>query len=189
MPCDRDFGIIKKRKRVGKHMVPEEIAEMIAEAPHAQPFNAVMMKEDFYDISAQCDIFLKASPIQISTASRIKISRANLPTIHVKTTFSNMEPWKEHNIFKRGRIDCRQESIGQSVHSENESSRCGERFTKKSIGKTVRLHKHYYGVHILAESGEECARLQQDGAMCHTSRDSMEVLTEFFDNRAISKGL
>ncbi|GFR24668.1 hypothetical protein TNCT_438301 [Trichonephila clavata] len=84
-------------------MVSKEIAEMIAEARHVQPFNVVIMKEDFYDISAQCDTFLNTSPIKISTASWIKISRANLTIIQVKTTFSNMEPWKEHNIFKRGK--------------------------------------------------------------------------------------
>ncbi|GFQ85298.1 uncharacterized protein TNCT_137631 [Trichonephila clavata] len=93
LPFDRDFGIIEKRKRICKPMVPEEIAEMIAEARHVQPFNVVMMKEDFYDISAQCDTFLNTSPIKISTASWIKISRANFPIIQVKTTFSNMEPW------------------------------------------------------------------------------------------------
>ncbi|GFQ78871.1 uncharacterized protein TNCT_122361 [Trichonephila clavata] len=104
MPCDRDFGIIEKRKRLCKPMVPEEIAEMIAEARHVQPFNVVMMKEeDFYDIFAQCDTFLNTSPIKISTASWIKISRENLPIIQVKSTFSNMEPWKKHNIFKRGK--------------------------------------------------------------------------------------
>ncbi|GFQ69236.1 uncharacterized protein TNCT_160121 [Trichonephila clavata] len=104
MPCDRDFGIIEKGKRVCKPMVPEEIAEMIAESRHAQPFNVVMMKEeDFYDFFAQCDTFLNTSPIKISTASWIKISRANLPIIQVKTTCSNVEPWKEHNIFKRGK--------------------------------------------------------------------------------------
>ncbi|GFY48739.1 uncharacterized protein TNIN_496691 [Trichonephila inaurata madagascariensis] len=88
MPCDRDFGFIERRKRVCKPMVPEEIAEMIAEAQHVQPFNVVMMKEDFYDISAQCDTFLNTSPIKISTASWIKISRVNLPIIQVKTIFS-----------------------------------------------------------------------------------------------------
>ncbi|GFR12985.1 hypothetical protein TNCT_134421 [Trichonephila clavata] len=85
-------------------MVPEKIAEMIAEARHVQPFNVVMMiEEDFYDIFAQCDTFLNTSPIKISTASWIKISRANLTIIQVTTTFSDMEPWKEHNIFKRGK--------------------------------------------------------------------------------------
>ncbi|GFV81483.1 uncharacterized protein TNCV_52071 [Trichonephila clavipes] len=59
----------------------------------------------------------------------------------------------------------------------------------KPIEKTVRLHKHHYGIHILFESDERYAWLQQDGSTCHTSRDSMEILTEFFDDRVISKGL
>ncbi|GFW96044.1 uncharacterized protein TNCV_957581 [Trichonephila clavipes] len=89
----------------------------------------------------------------------------------------------------RHRIGCRQEAIGLSVHNENESGRCGDHFTKKSIEKTVRLHKHHYEIHILDESDERYASLQEDGAICHTSRDSMEVLTKFFDDRVISKGL
>ncbi|GFX94433.1 uncharacterized protein TNCV_4294751 [Trichonephila clavipes] len=59
------------------------------------------------------------------------------------------------------------------VHNENESGRCGDPFTKNSIEKSVRLHKHHYKMHILAESDERYAWLQQDGAICHTSRDRM----------------
>ncbi len=29
MPCDRDFDVIEKRKRVSKCMVPEEVQEMV----------------------------------------------------------------------------------------------------------------------------------------------------------------
>ncbi|GFR13651.1 hypothetical protein TNCT_543231 [Trichonephila clavata] len=97
------FWYYRRKKRVCKPLVPEEIDEMIAEARHVQHFNVVMIKEDVYDSSAQCDTFLNTSPIKISTASWIKISRANLPIIQVKTTFSNMGPCKEHNIFKRGK--------------------------------------------------------------------------------------
>ncbi|GFW20432.1 uncharacterized protein TNCV_4546991 [Trichonephila clavipes] len=49
--------------------------------------------------------------------------------------------------------------------------------------------KHHYKIHILAGSDEMYAQFQQDGIICHTSRDSMEILTEFFDDRVISKGL
>ncbi|GFY13384.1 hypothetical protein TNCV_1802551 [Trichonephila clavipes] len=48
-------------------------------------------------------------------------------------------------------IGSRQVVIGQSVHSENKRDRCGDSFTKKSKEKTVHLHKHDYGLHILAE--------------------------------------
>ncbi|GFX36533.1 DUF4817 domain-containing protein [Trichonephila clavipes] len=39
--------------------------------------------------------------------------------------------------------------------SEKGSDRCGDQFTKKSIEKTVRLHKHHHGIHILAELMKE----------------------------------
>ncbi|GFT32981.1 uncharacterized protein TNCV_149631 [Trichonephila clavipes] len=42
---------------------------------------------------------------------------------------------------------------------------------------------------MLAEIDERYAWLQQDGATCHMLRDSMKVLTEFFDDRVISKEL
>ncbi|PRD24508.1 UNVERIFIED_CONTAM: hypothetical protein NCL1_43553 [Trichonephila clavipes] len=74
------------------------------------------------------------------------------------------------------------------IRKTNESGRCGNRFTKKSIEKTVCLHKHHYKIHIRAERDERYAGLQQDSAMCHIPRDSMEVLTEFFDDCVISKG-
>ncbi|GFT43548.1 transposable element Tcb1 transposase [Trichonephila clavipes] len=39
--------------------------------------------------------------------------------------------------------------------TENESSRYGDCFTKKSIEKSAHLHKHHYRIHILAESDEK----------------------------------
>ncbi|GFT54206.1 uncharacterized protein TNCV_2467201 [Trichonephila clavipes] len=58
-------------------------------------------------------------------------------------------------------------------------------------GSPIRVvaNKHHYGIHILAESKERYAWLQQDSATCHTSHGSMKVLTEFFDDRIISKEL
>ncbi|GFW33475.1 hypothetical protein TNCV_2210101 [Trichonephila clavipes] len=41
----------------------------------------------------------------------------------------------------------------------------------------------------LLNSDQRYACLQQDGATCHTSRGSTEVLAEFFDDRVISKVL
>ncbi|GFX96174.1 DUF4817 domain-containing protein [Trichonephila clavipes] len=39
----------------------------------------------------------------------------------------------------------------------------------------------------LLNSDERYLGCRQDGATCQTSKDSMEVLTEFFDDRVISK--
>ena len=76
MPCDRDFGIIEKWKKVSTLMIFEEMAEMITEAKNVQPFNVVKMtEEDFYDLASVCDTLLNTSPIKISSASWIRISR------------------------------------------------------------------------------------------------------------------
>ncbi|GFX22351.1 uncharacterized protein TNCV_1815521 [Trichonephila clavipes] len=101
-------------------------------------------------------------------------------------TVDNPSPLYIPAFYSCKTIGCRHEAI---VHSENENGRCGDRFTKKSVEKTVRLHKHVYGIHVVVESNERYAWLQQDGATCNTSWDSAKVLTKFFDDRIISKDL
>nr|ACH48214.1 transposase [Cyriopagopus schmidti] len=39
----------------------------------------------------------------------------------------------------------------------------------------------------MLEEQEHYCWLQQDGATCHTSNDTIEMLSEFFHNRLISK--
>lgn len=102
MPCDRDFGIIEKRKKVCSTMVPEEVASMVRDAKHFQPFNVVMMtSDDFYDFAKESDTFLNTAPIKISNLSWIRISRDDFPMIKTRQTFNTLEPWKSHNIFKK----------------------------------------------------------------------------------------
>lgn len=45
MPCDRDFGVIEKRKRVSKCRVPEEVQEMVRSARLEKPFVVITMGE------------------------------------------------------------------------------------------------------------------------------------------------
>ncbi|GFS73761.1 hypothetical protein TNCV_1458061 [Trichonephila clavipes] len=46
-----------------------------------------------------------------------------------------------------------------SVHNENKSGRCGDSFTKKSIEKTVHLHKHHYKIPIPTEKVMKAVKL------------------------------
>jgi hypothetical protein len=56
MPCDRDFGVIEKRKRVSKCMVPEEVQEMVKSARLDTPFQVIPMeKGDSFDVGRICD--------------------------------------------------------------------------------------------------------------------------------------
>ncbi len=56
MPFDRDFGVIEKRKRVSKCMVPEEVQEMVKSARLDTLFQVIPMeKGDFFDVGRICD--------------------------------------------------------------------------------------------------------------------------------------
>lgn len=103
MPCDRDFGIIEKRKKVCKTMVPGEVADMIRDAKSTQPFQVVNMgPADFKDIARCSDTFLNTAGLKISTVSWIQISRAEFPTIKTRGTLNELEQWKEVKILKKG---------------------------------------------------------------------------------------
>ncbi|KAF6198240.1 hypothetical protein GE061_007987 [Apolygus lucorum] len=80
MPCDRDFGIIEKTKKVCKTMVPGEVADMIRDAKSTQPFQVVNM----------------------GPADFKNISRAEFPTIKTRGTLNELEQRKELKILKKG---------------------------------------------------------------------------------------
>ncbi|GFR13822.1 transposable element Tc3 transposase [Trichonephila clavata] len=64
----------------------------------------------------------------------------------------------------------------------------GPLFFGSTVDSTVYINIIMEFVSLL-NSEERYAWLQQDGATWHTSREKMEVLTEFFNDRVISKGL
>lgn len=50
MDCDRDFGVIEKRRKVSKAMIPEELQDVVKSARVNNPFKVVpILKEDFKD--------------------------------------------------------------------------------------------------------------------------------------------
>jgi len=45
MLCDRDFGVIKKKKRLCKCMVPEEVQEMVRSPRLEKPFEVISIEK------------------------------------------------------------------------------------------------------------------------------------------------
>ncbi|GFV28059.1 transposable element Tc3 transposase [Trichonephila clavipes] len=84
---------------------------------------------------------------------------------------------------------CRQEAIGKSVHRETKVADV-ETALQRSPTKRPSVYMNIITEIIsLLNSDKRYAWLQQEGETCHTSRERMEVLTEFFNNRVISEGL
>lgn len=64
----------------------------------------------------------------------------------------------------------------------------GPLFFETTVNPTVYQNIIQQFIGLLHED-ESYYWLQQDGAICHTARASMEMLHHFFDERIISKGL
>lgn len=105
MPCDRDFGVIEKRKRLCKAMIPAEIEDIVRSSKLSKPFKVVsMQRNDFFDIAKEADKFLNTTKMEISKASwiRFMIEDSNKLVVKCKQTFSELETWKITPVLRKG---------------------------------------------------------------------------------------
>lgn len=103
MACDRDFGLIEKRKRVTKCMVPEDLATMIKATRVNKPYKVIQMKpDDFYDFASLANRFINTNQLKISTASSMVIKEDRPTVILIKATFNDAVEASEINVLKRG---------------------------------------------------------------------------------------
>lgn len=104
MPCDRDFGVIEKRRKVCRAMVPEELMEVVRLARRKKPFQVIEMKsDDFLDLAAAADQFLNTAKLQISKVSWIRVSSAGPSLIQTRNTFSDIDEWSSFQILRKGK--------------------------------------------------------------------------------------
>ncbi|GBN49994.1 hypothetical protein AVEN_136312-1 [Araneus ventricosus] len=104
MPCDRDFGLIEKRKRNCKAMVPSDLDDVITSSRPSKPFKVVHMEnEDFFDFAAIADGYISTTKLGISKLSQIRVSRSNPNEISHKEDFSDLLPFSTHKVFKKNK--------------------------------------------------------------------------------------
>lgn len=105
MPCDQDFAIIEKRKKVVKAMVPEDIKKMIEKARLHSPFTVVDIGDgDIFDLSSLSHKLLNTTKLKISTVTGLKVTFQSFlnGSILTKRCYGEMEKWMEVKIVKRG---------------------------------------------------------------------------------------
>ena len=62
LPCDRDFAMIEKRKRVSKTIVPHDIETLIKSSRPKHPYIVVNMeKNDFKDLHKAADSYVSTT--------------------------------------------------------------------------------------------------------------------------------
>lgn len=104
MQCDRDFGLIEKRKRLSQPMVPKDLHEIIKTAKYTPPFEILDMEEHvFFNLKAKATELLNTKSLKISQLSQIRVQSPNPTKVYVKETHSCLEGWKSVNVLKKGK--------------------------------------------------------------------------------------
>lgn len=103
LSCDRDFGIIEKRKRVERSEVPLDLVRVLCSANRKKPFLTTLMEEEhFFDFAKAAKDYLNTTKLEISKVSWVKISKTKPGIIFTKKTFSEVEPWGQTKVIKKG---------------------------------------------------------------------------------------
>lgn len=99
LSCDRDFGCIEKAKKGLKPEVPMDLVRIMASASLKNPF-VIKCTTKFFNWMEIAKTTLVTSTLGISQAVMLKISKDNLEQIEVKTSYSEVAPWRKVSVFK-----------------------------------------------------------------------------------------
>lgn len=105
MPCDRDFALIKKRKRVMNASVTADLSKIIESARYTPPFKVIDMSNNgFWNIKEVevANTFLNTTSLKISKVVILKIEKSNPCIIYSKDAYFETQTWTKTNILKKG---------------------------------------------------------------------------------------
>lgn len=147
MPCDRDFALIEKRKKVTRAYVPSDLHAVVTGARYTPPFKVVDMTAcGFWDLKLAADEYINTTKLNISKATVITIETTNPTLVKMKTAYSDVQEGILVNVLKRGKTlaGLRQANIikraPESKVSEN------KRASLRSMIPYLQNpeHKHFY---------------------------------------------
>ncbi|KAJ8967161.1 hypothetical protein NQ314_003049 [Rhamnusium bicolor] len=104
MPCDLDFALVEKRKRVMNVFVPDDLINVIESSRYSPPLKVFNMSNiGFWNIKDTADTFLNTTNLKIGKAVAIRIEKNNPTAIKSKKVYSEMLPWVQRDVLKRGK--------------------------------------------------------------------------------------
>lgn len=101
LPCDRDFALIERRKKVRYAMVPKDWKKIISEAKLGKPFLITEMEQvNFKDLEViQKTIMKTCSKFQITKYVWYKLSRDDPTSLYARTSHNLLRPWTIFKLF------------------------------------------------------------------------------------------
>lgn len=102
LPCDRNFALIEKRKKVSKVFVPDMWKEVIEGARDANPFEVkVLQQEDFKDFSHVEKNITKNPGLKITQYMWFRYSVDDIANVNVRASHNLFQPWHTFLIFNK----------------------------------------------------------------------------------------
>ena len=105
LPCDRDFALIEKKKKVATFHIPSDVIQMIKSARTTSPFVMHPVEQkDFLDFRGLINDYIKKdSKLKITEARWIQVSSDSPTVLKVRTTHNIMESWQMYDVLKKRR--------------------------------------------------------------------------------------
>nr|CAD7579062.1 unnamed protein product [Timema californicum] len=106
MNCDRNFGVIEKKRKAAKAITPKDLEALVASAKLTTPFTVVSMNtDDFIGFKGLAKDYLNTKDLAISKISHFHISHKNPSTVKVASVLGLegdvMVTWKKVDVLKK----------------------------------------------------------------------------------------
>lgn len=102
LACDRDFGVIEKKKKRSQAIVPMDVVRIIASAKVKNPFT-VMVFNGFHDWKSVAHTMLNTSKLKISDVACMKLKRDQFGAVEIWKTHGSLQSSQKIQILKAGK--------------------------------------------------------------------------------------
>lgn len=100
--ADRNFALIEKRWKNVPAETMDDVKNCIVSVRHQRPFHVLEMDGKFIDFDKAAESLINTKNIKISNVCQIRVDNDKPGVVKTKKSFSNIETWEEHKVFRSG---------------------------------------------------------------------------------------
>ena len=99
LPCDRDFALIERNKKLSSVYIPFQWTDVIAKSRIKNPFKVVYMHQTFFKNFANAEnVIWKDPKCKITQSVWIQITSDNPNAIRLRKTHNVIQPWCSYSL-------------------------------------------------------------------------------------------
>lgn len=99
LPCDRDFALIERNKKLSSVYIPFQWTDVIAKARVNNPFKVIYMHQTFFKNFTNAEnVIWKDPKCKITQSVWIQITSDDPNTIRLRKTHNTVQPWVSYSV-------------------------------------------------------------------------------------------